>query len=357
MDVGLTEDRALLVRAPTALLLGGEGSLAPELRRGTCQTLTVALNCHIQLLIRGTEEKQVRIITGTGHFAEEEKGAAEWQGTVEAIRAAVHYFGLEEGMCLEVMAEVPPHAGIGSQAAALIAAVKGLALWSGLNLNPPEVASIAVEVARPLGEAGLLTAYLYASAFGGIHRLRRRLGSKGRPAQVEMEAVGGLPPATLERMGLLFLPPQEAQRHAPLTPLWVNPETAESRRRRNESRIPEIEAAWQAGEAPRLARLLDATSGLEETAFVDPPVFGRAYRLAKREGAWGGFLAQDGAGSSLLVLAAQERHPAIRAQLGELGLRARPLRLERRRFAAFAVEPWQKRRIIRRGVASITRYG
>ncbi len=356
MDAELTEERALLVRAPTTLLLGGEGSLPPTLQHGRYHTLTVALDCHVHLLLSSDPGTEVKIVTGAGELAEETDEGSGWQRIIDALRVVIRYFGIEGGLRAEVMVEAPPHAGIGTQAAALVAAVKGLALWSGLNLHPPEVAAIASEVARPLGEAGLLTAYLYASAFGGIQRLRRDLGREGRPTTVEVEAVDDLIPERLERAGLLFLPPRALHRQT-IAPLWRNPATAEVRRRRNEGRLSAIEAAWRAGETEQLARLLDAVSGLEEASFVDPPIFGRAYRLAKQAGAWGGFLAQDGVGSSLLILAAPERQAALRGALEALGLRGRPLHLDRRRFAALAVEPWRRRRIARRGVAPINRYG
>ncbi len=352
--MGPTEKHALLVHAPTALLLGGEGSLPPQRGGRSCHTLAVALDYHVHLLLYATDEAEMEIITGAGWFAEEGGGGLGWRRTVEAIRAATRYFGIEGGMRIEILAEVPPHAGIGTQAAAFVAAVKGLALWSGLNLNPPEVAVIATEVARTLEGAGLLTAYLYASAFGGIHRLHHVPARKGYAAKVEMETVEALPGSTLETIGLLFLPPGEAAHH-PIAPIWQNPATAEERRQRNLERLQAVETAWRREDQPQLAALLDAISGLRETAFVDPPVFRRAYHLARQEGAWGGFLAQDGAGSSLLILAAAERHTALRKRLGELGLSARPLRLDRRRFTAFAAEPW-RRRIARRGRVPLTIY-
>ncbi len=357
MDAELTEERALLVRAPTVLLLGGEGSLPPEVQHGRYHSLTVALDCHVHLLLYADEgADEVEIVTGAGERAAEPYQSIGWQRTLEAIRVATHYFGIEGGTRLEVMAEAPPHTGIGTHAAALVAAVKGLALWSGLNLHPSEVAAIAAEVARPLGEIGLLTTYLYASAFGGIHHLRRRSAQEGRAMQMEIEAADDLAPETLEQVGLLFLPPSEGKHHT-IAPLWRNLATAEERRQRNEERLSAIEAAWRAGEKERLSRLLDAVSGLEEAIFVDPPIFGQAYRLARQSGAWGGFLAQDGIGSSLLILAPPDRQAAIREQLGGLGLRVRTLRLARRNFAAFAVEPWRRRRVARQGLAPISRYG
>ncbi len=312
------------------------------------ETLVVALDYRLHLLLQSTERQEVEITAGGGE-RQGDTVAFGWQRSFEMARAALHYFGLRERVALHLTTEMPPRAGLAIHAAVIAAAVKGLALWSGLKLNPPQVAAIAVEIARAGGVEA--TPHIYASAFGGIHHLRYEPGREGRSARVKMDALEEATPSLLERWGLLVLPPAAAIR-GPIAPLWQSVRSAACRHRRNQRRVAALQAAWSAGRADEVAAIIGAIGGLDEAAFIDPPLLGTAYRMTRGEGVRGGFLVQDGIGCALLLLAPPEKHPAVRQRLQTLGVQIAPLRLARRSPRAFAVEPWRRKRPARRGFSA-----
>ncbi len=342
--MALTERRLLLVRAPLALLLGGEGSIPASLLRQPYTTIGAALELTLSLCIE--EHGTDKIEGGAGKMPWRTTKCIGWRETWEGIEHALRYFGLDRRLRLSLWTEVPADAGLALHAAALVAAVKGLALWSGLALNPPQIAALAVEVARSRGRGQERTLpLLYASAFGGVYRLSRQSARKG---SFEVQPVEGVEPGLLSEMSWLVLP-ERAVEH-PIAPLWQDIAAAERRHRRTAELLEKIVAAWADGAGRELALLLDAVGGLQEAAFVDPPVLGEAYRLAYRAGAWGGFPIQDGVGSALLLFVPPEGREAVQQVLRSVPVIVKHLSFAAQPPVAFSVEPWRRRRYVHAGL-------
>ncbi|MGI8846239.1 MAG: galactokinase [Thermoleophilaceae bacterium] len=295
-------DRAVSVRAPLRISLGGGGTDLPSYyRENGGFVLSSAIDRYIRVRIRPATGDRYRL----DHLEVEE---VEEPGAIEhpILRAA---FGRHwPGGPVELVSDgaVPPGTGLGSSGSYTVAAVKALVLAAGRDMGPAELAEAACEI--ELGDLGRTVGKQdqYAAAHGGVNALS--FGSDGSVG-VRRVTLDVVTRTAMEERFLLFGAGGGRSAADILAGQVERTMAGDSALQRNLARNGELAraacAALEAGEPDRLGELLDEQWALKRERLPDvamEPVEGlRA--VARGAGAHGATLVGAGGGGFLLVCA------------------------------------------------------
>lgn len=231
-----------------------------------------------------------------------------------AIRACLQKLGIDEGVELHHMADLPARTGLGSSSTFVVAMLQALHAYAGRYRSPEDLAREAIEIERViLNEAGGYQDQIIAAVGGtSLIEFNRDGGFTVSPLALAPSRV-----ADLERCLLLVYTGIERSS-------YTVQEQHVARLRRNKGSLCDMAnlaregAALLAGRGPieDFGRLLHEGWMLKrDLSDVTLPEIDEAYDTGRRHGAWGGKLLGAGRGGFLLLAADPERHADIRAAL------------------------------------------
>ena len=231
-----------------------------------------------------------------------------------AIRACFQKLGIDEGVELHHMADLPARTGLGSSSTFIVAMLQALHAHAGRFCSPEDLAREAIEVERViLGEAGGHQDQIIAAVGGTCHI--RFEGEGFVVTQVPLS------PERIEELGRsLLLVYTGMQRDS-----FAIQQTHVDQMVVNVGALREMTAMAHEGAALLASRdplakfgdLLHQSWMLKRgLGGVSLPEIDDVYDAGRRAGAWGGKLLGAGQGGFLVFAADPSRHTAIREALG-----------------------------------------
>ncbi|MCC6293383.1 MAG: GHMP kinase [Bryobacterales bacterium] len=236
----------------------------------------------------------------------------------DIARACFRFLAMEPPIYMSTVADIPASSGLGSSSAYCVGLLHALHVWRGETVAASQLAEEAAHIEieslrRPIGKQDQ-----YAAAFGGFN-LYRFLPGGG----VSVEAQRFAPGVRRQLFDHLLLFWTGIGRQAP--------DVLAEQRANIDAHREELSSlkrqAWEMQEAlagnfhpETFGRALD--EGWRRKRRLASTISNRRidgwYERALSAGAWGGKLCGAGGGGFFLFAAPPERHPAVRAALGEL---------------------------------------
>jgi D-glycero-alpha-D-manno-heptose-7-phosphate kinase len=232
-----------------------------------------------------------------------------------AIRACLQHLGIERGIELHHMADLPARTGLGSSSAFVVGMLQALHVYGGRPRTRDEVAREAIHIERAvLAEPGGHQDQVIV-AHGGTCLVRFPPSGEYRVTRL------GLSSDRIAEIGASLL--------LVFTRIERDGFAVQDRLRANVARRAGV-VSRLAAMAERGAEMLAGADGLSsfghllhdawrlkrELSDVSLPEIDRCYERALEAGAWGGKLLGAGGGGFLLLVAPPERHDPIRRELG-----------------------------------------
>lgn len=183
----------IISRAPVRLPLGGGGTDLPVYfnSRGGGSLITCAIDKYVYILVRDNFEKGIRF---TGYHNKEVVDHYSKLNN-RLVKAVLQFLDFSADVEIVSMSDVRSSCGLGTSSSFVVALIKGLYKFKGLDILPREVAEIAVKVERDvLNEAGGVQDQ-YVAAFGGLIRLDIERGRKVSISEI---------PVSRERLSNIF---------------------------------------------------------------------------------------------------------------------------------------------------------
>jgi D-glycero-alpha-D-manno-heptose-7-phosphate kinase len=244
----------------------------------------------------------------------------EYDGALDLVKAAIERAGVDVGVDVEIRSEAPPGSGLGGSSALVTAVVAALAMLAERPLAATALADTAYRIEREdLGIPGGWQDQ-YAAAFGGCNLLVfSRSG-------VRLERVGtdGLPALT---RGLLLCYTGQVRHNVGLIDRQIalhaegREETLLGMKRLQEMAYAMRDAVERA-DLPTVGSLLHdafvAKQQMNPDIAKDTPIESML-AAARDAGAYGGKVCGAGGGGYLLIAAAPDAQPAVRAALEAMG--------------------------------------
>lgn len=303
----------IIVRAPLRINFAAGGSDLPAYyRRAPGAVLGATIDQYIHVCVKPNFDGRI-----LAHYrtTEDVAGVADLQHT--RMRACLQYFGIERGIEIASLADVPGGTGLGSSGAFTAGLLLALDCYTGgherLAHDPLALAHLAYQIeVEHCHEAVGKQDQLFA-ALGGARLLRFN--------QDETTAIEDISMAN-RVADHLFLIATPWQRKASAILADQSTGMEDPRQRDHAAQIvalvPAFVQALVDGEARQCAALLDAA--WQHKRQIAPGITNMAidgiYRAAIQAGAWGGKLCGAGGGGFLLFLAPPEKHTTITNALG-----------------------------------------
>lgn len=321
----------LIARAPLSFSLGGAGTDLDAYASkygGAVIAATITKYCYV--LISSNTDGSVRIASTDNHilYGQRLQSAAPWEEPM--VRTIVDHFGIRGGYSIFLACELPPNAGLGSEAALAVALITALAQLSHSDLSRHEIAELACQTEADVRRVPVSRWQPYAAVFGGLNLMEFTSSSVVVNPIAAPEGVR----AALERRLMLFFTrptPNSAE-------LW-----AEQRRNAERNRATAIAALhtakeaglglgrelWQ-GEVKAVGpRLHESWLAMREMARgVSDGWIDQWYDAARTAGATGGKLIGPGGGGFLLLDCDPSHHERVQETLQARGLHRMDLHLE-----------------------------
>jgi D-glycero-alpha-D-manno-heptose-7-phosphate kinase len=163
-----TERRAVIVKTPLRVSLGGGGTDLPfyaSCRGGFLITGAIDEYISVSVAVRPLDD-QILVQTTSTQFA---STLDELENDV--IRAVLQYFEISGGIQVATFSTLPTGIGLGSSSAQIVGLVKALSTLLGQDMSPHELGEVAHRIEREiLGWAGGIQDQ-YISAIGGVQVL------------------------------------------------------------------------------------------------------------------------------------------------------------------------------------------
>jgi len=324
----------LIARAPVRVsFFGGGTDLASYYTQYGGAVLSTAINKYVYVILNVSEKHTLQITSSDyrAYYRLPRGEALLWDGDLSLPRAALHHFGVDEGVSVFLASEIPPGTGLGSSSSVTVGLCKAISVASGQNLSKHQLAELACEIeinklAKPIGVQDQ-----YASAFGGINWMT--FGAEG----IKVEPMR-LPESTVQSLESSLL----------LMFTGASHDSAEILRQQNKSSAEKnarvIESLQATHELARTAKALlesgnlDAFGRLFDTAWqykrrfaagVSTEAIDRAYAIAKNNGALGGKITGAGGGGFLLLYCEPSTINRVELALTAEGLRRMDFAFER----------------------------
>lgn len=314
----------ILTRAPLRIPLGGGGTDLPSYytRHGGF-VLSAAINKYVYIsLNRPQVDDLIRIKYSKSETCEDLDEVQH-----ELVREAMRLTGVERGVEIVSMADVPAGTGMGSSGSFLVALLRALHAFRREHVPPHYLAEEACRIEIDMASSPVGKQDQYIASFGGI--VCMEINEEGTVSVTPMPLSAHLLDELRSSLLLFYTNVQrrsmdilEDQKR---DTVQVKKSVLESLHRTKELGI-EIRAALEAGDFNRFGELLDAhwqnkkrRSGKVSDARID-----RWYEVARDNGALGGKLMGAGGGGFFLFYAPNSHKGQLRQAMVQEGLREMP---------------------------------
>ncbi len=314
----------ILTRAPLRIPLGGGGTDLPSYysRHGGF-VLSAAINKYVYIsLNRPYVDDLIRVKYAKSETVEDLNEIQH-----DLVREAMRLTGVERGVEIVSMADVPAGTGMGSSGSFLVALLRALHAYRREHVPPHQLAEeacrIEIEMVRsPVGKQDQ-----FIAAFGGLACLEISLNGEVSVTCLPMSAHH-----LDELRGNLLLFYTNVQRRSLDILEDQNRDTAQAKAdvveslHRTKQLGQEIKAALEVGDFNRFGELLDVhwQNKKRRSAKVSDSRIDRWYEVARDNGALGGKLMGAGGGGFFLFYAPNAHKGQLRQAMVREGLREMP---------------------------------
>lgn len=312
----------ILTRTPFRISFAGGGSdLRSFYSRRPGAVVSTTIDKAMYVAIHPYFHDKIRI-----KYSRTEDVASAGEVQHPLVRECLRRVGIERGMEIASIADVPAGTGMGSSSAFTVGLLHALTAWSGLKLQPAELAAAACEiemdrVGDPIGKQDQ-----YATAYGGLNYIRFLSDEHVEVMPINC-SVGTR--ETLNSRLMLFYIGQERPATSILAEQARNMADSEkfSRIARIASLAQELYRALEHDQVDAFGEILHQgwlmKSGVATGITND--LIESSYRLGREAGADGGKLLGAGGGGFLLLYCHPEKQGQVREALAHL--REMPFRL------------------------------
>lgn len=314
----------ILARAPLRIPLGGGGTDLPSYytQHGGF-VLSAAINKYVYIsLNRPQIDDLIRVkysLSETVETLDEVQHAL--------VREAMRLTGVERGVEIVSMADVPAGTGMGSSGSFLVALLRALHACQRRHVAPPQLAEEACHIEIDMAGSPVGKQDQYVAAFGGVTCLE--IACCGDVSTSSLQ----LSPHVLDELRssmLLFY--TGIQRRSMDILDDQKRETTEARHNvveslhRTKQLGLEIKGALEAGDLDRFGELLNVHwhNKKQRSSKISDPQIDRWYEMARGNGALGGKLMGAGGGGFFLFYCPNSHKGQLRQVMAREGLREMP---------------------------------
>lgn len=303
----------IISQTPYRVSFAGGGTDLPAFYRDEFgAVLSTAIDKYIYVNVHRRFEPNIRVAYSRTEIADRVDTVQH-----ELVREAMRVVGVDEPLEITTIGDVPAGTGMGSSSTLTVGLLTALYAYRGQIVSRDRLAQEACEIEigrlkKPIGRQDQ-----YAAAFGGVNYMRF---NSDHTVDVDPVPCGPQTLADLERHLLLIytnqtrsadeiLQKQSESTRDKMTVLREQRDLAEAMRG----------TLTGAGDLQEFARLLHHGWELKRSLGfgISSGDIDTMYETARKAGAQGGKLLGAGGGGFLLLFAPPERHPAIRAALGQ----------------------------------------
>lgn len=293
----------ILTRTPLRISIGGGGTDLPSYyRRAGGTVISAAIDKYVYLSVNGTFTEDYLL-----KYAEHERVDRIADINHGLIREVLDQYGIEPGIEIVSVADIPAGTGLGSSGAFTVGLVLALHAYRHRQLSPQELAEAAchIEIERlgdPVGKQDQ-----YIASYGGLTRFEFRPDES-----VGVETLG-VSPDTLEDLEdhlLLFFTGYSRRATSILADQKARSEGEDAEMLANLSYVADlgdrIGLALEQGRTTDFAELMHEhwVHKRQRTVGISSAEIDDWYELARQNGALGGKLVGAGAGGFLMFYAA-----------------------------------------------------
>ncbi len=324
----------LIARAPMRISFGGGGTdLEAYYAQYGGVVISTAIDKYFYAVISPTDTNDLQVISADYRslFRHTPYQDLFWDGDLALPRAALHHFGVRQGIHVFIASEVPPGTGLGSSSSAAVTLVRALSTLVEQPLTKHQVAEIAtfIEIDKmkmPIGKQDQ-----YAAAFGGLNKITfTREAVTVEPLHIDPVVL-----RTLENRLMLFFTGSSRESTSILKQQQKSTSEHDEKVLRALHAIKEIagevQTSLERGNLDRFAELLHQSwlekrrlaAGLS-TSFID-----ECYTLALEHGARAGKITGAGGGGFLMLYCEEAEQESVTTALEARGLKRMNFRFDR----------------------------
>lgn len=302
----------IISQTPYRVSFAGGGTDLPAFYRDEPgAVLSTAIDCHIYVNVHKRFEANIRVAYSRTEIAERMD-----QIQHELVREAMRTVGIDEPLEITTIGDVPAGTGMGSSSALTVGLLTALYAYRGQIVGHERLAQEACQIeidrlAKPIGRQDQ-----YAAAYGGINYIRF---NSDDTVDVEPVPCSSQTLADLERYFLLIYTNQTRSADEILQKQSQSTRDKMAVLRRQRDLAEAMRASLTGlGNLREFARLLHHGWELKRSLGfgISSGQIDEMYEKARGAGAEGGKLLGAGGGGFLLLMAAPDRHQAIREALG-----------------------------------------
>jgi D-glycero-alpha-D-manno-heptose-7-phosphate kinase len=311
----------IVTRAPLRIPLGGGGTDLPSYySKYGGFVLSAAINKYVYIsLNRPQVDDLIRV-----KYSKSETVRAVDEIRHELVREALRLTGVERGIEIVSMADVPAGTGMGSSGSFLVALLRALHAFKREHVPPLQLAEEACRIEIDMVGSPVGKQDQYIAAFGGItcFDIDREGVVTVNPIRMSAHQLDELRNSLLlfytgiERRALDILEDQKRDT------MQSKEEVVESLHRTKELGL-EIKEALEAGDLDRFGELMDVhwQNKKRRSTKISDPRIDRWYEVARDNGALGGKLIGAGGGGFFLFYCPNAHKGQLRRAMAEEGLR------------------------------------
>jgi D-glycero-alpha-D-manno-heptose-7-phosphate kinase len=317
----------IITRTPFRLTLGGGGTDLPSFYRGHGGfILAVGIDKYMYIHVNTPiVDDKIRVRYTNSELVDDVN-----QVEHTLAREALRHFGIQTGIEIVSIADIPAGTGLGSSSCYLVGLLNGLHALMQNQVSPHQLAEEACHVELEILKKPIGKQDQYMAAFGGLTVLEISTDGHVRASQLNMNVDLV---ETLENNLLLFFTGETRNATVILT------QQDQSTQRRDSVVVSslreimdiglEIRDSISKGNLRRFGELLDIhwQSKKRLSRGITNPQIDTWYELARRHGAIGGKISGAG-GGGFLMLYCEERKTELREAMRKAGLRELHFRLE-----------------------------
>jgi D-glycero-alpha-D-manno-heptose-7-phosphate kinase len=308
----------IISRTPFRISLSGGGSDIPEYyQRAYGAVVSMSVSLYMYVTVNRRFDDSIRVSYTKLEIVDR---AADVQH--DLIRAALRMAGIDHGVEITTVADVPGGTGLGSSSSLTVGVLNALYAYRGIRLSPQDLARRACEIEigvlnRPIGKQDQ-----FMAALGGLRHL------KFHPRGAVTAAAIPCRPSVRQQLInslLLFYTGIERDGNAILAEVRRGIALQASRRERLDRVVAltdDLAARLRAGDLSTLGDTLN--SGWSEkrrmASGVTTRKLDRVLAAAREAGATGGKILGAGGGGFLLVHCSPQKQFAVRQRLSSMGL-------------------------------------
>jgi D-glycero-alpha-D-manno-heptose-7-phosphate kinase len=301
----------IIARTPIRISFCGGGTDLPAFYEnyGSGMVVSSTINKYIHVLVHKRFDDMLRFTS----FKEELVDKVE-EMEEGIVKTALKKLGVEKGIDLIAISDVPPGTGMGSSGAFTVSLLKALYAYTGKEAFRGELAEEACKIEiedlkQPVGKQDQ-----YAAAYGGFATFE--FGKDGTVKRQDLNLSHDLVKNIEDNSLMLFLKKERSASNI-LKEQVANMDGKNRVLAEMKEMVPDMVAAIEDGNAQGMGKILHRNWELKKglAASITDPYIDDLYTRALESGAYGGKVLGAGGGGFLFLMAPPEKHSVIKKNL------------------------------------------